>query len=153
LQERYRYERDTGRFIRIIRTGARGAVGSMAGSIDRQGYCRIWVHDRLHAAHRLAWLYVTGEIPDCIDHINGARSDNRWENLRSVSRSVNLQNQRRARSDNKLGALGVRVSGSGFDARIWVNGRGMTIGTFRTIDEASQAYVNAKRQLHEGCTI
>ena len=35
---------------------------------------------------------VKGEIPDRIDHINGDRTDNRLENLRNVSHSINLKN-------------------------------------------------------------
>lgn len=38
---------------------------------------------RTYPVHRLAWLYVYGEMPSgMIDHINHQRSDNRIENLR-----------------------------------------------------------------------
>jgi len=48
--------------------------------------------------HRLAWLLQTGSWPSNeIDHINGVRDDNRWSNLRDVSRAVNMQNQHKKR--------------------------------------------------------
>lgn len=58
-------------------------------------------------AHRIIWLYVHGEWPEeDIDHINGDPSDNRIENLRTVSRAENLKNQKHC-SNNKSGVMGV----------------------------------------------
>lgn len=148
------YLPDTGRFVRIRKSGPNVVVGAEAGHVDRQGYRRIWIDGKLRAAHQLAWLWVHGVLPDSsVDHINGQRDDNRIANLRVVDHATNLQNQRRARVDNRLGVLGVRHSGKRFDARIWVDGRGKTIGTFDTVEEASAAYIAAKRELHPGCTL
>jgi hypothetical protein len=55
----------------------------------------------------LAWLYVHGEWPDQIDHINHNTSDNRICNLRNVSHSVNHKNLTLSK-DNKSGISGVR---------------------------------------------
>jgi hypothetical protein len=50
---------------------------------------------------------MTGDFPeDQIDHINGVRSDNRWCNLRAVSRQENAKNKRTP-SDNSSGVIGV----------------------------------------------
>jgi hypothetical protein len=38
-------------------------------------------------------------------------------------------------------------------ARIQVNGKGVHLGMFATPDEAHEAYLIAKRKLHEGCAI
>lgn len=111
---------------------------------------------RFYFAHRLAWFYVHGEWPKGhVDHINGNRDDNSAGNLRDVSPTVNAQNLRKARSDNKSGLLGVcwveRVKR--WKAQINVHGAHLTIGFYESKEEAHQAYVQAKRQHHAGCTI
>jgi hypothetical protein len=49
--------------------------------------------------------------------------------------------------------LGTFKNGSGFAARIAHNNTKIYLGTFRTLDEASAAYVAAKRLLHSTCSI
>jgi hypothetical protein len=94
---------------------------------------------------------VTGRWPSGdIDHINGERGDNRWRNLRDVTRSINGQNRHRAPSNNRLGILGVRARGRRFTAQITVGGRALHIGTFGTAKEAAAAHAAAKRQMHPG---
>jgi len=45
-------------------------AGKKAGRINCNGYGQICIDHKHHSTHRLAWLYVHGELPDQIDHIN-----------------------------------------------------------------------------------
>lgn len=158
LKEVLDYNEKTGVFTWLVATNGRRRVGERAGNLRPDGYVQIKVDKIMHRAHRLAWLCMTGEWPleEQIDHRHGVRSDNRWSNLRELSRSHNNQNQRVAQRNNKSsGLLGVsqRNAGQGFQARIRFQNREKRIGTFPTAELAHQAYLTAKRQLHPGCTI
>ena len=75
--------------------------------MNREGYVRINVDGTKCRAHRLAYLYMTGEWPPkLMDHINRVKSDNRWANLRPVTEKLNFYNTSDYRN-NKSGAKGV----------------------------------------------
>ena len=155
-RSRFSYEPSTGAFTR-----ARPARNLLAGSpvtgTLSHGYIRIWVDGRQIAAHRLAWLWMTGRWPEKdIDHIDGNRANNAWANLREVDRSTNLENLRAAKSNNlSTGVLGAYHSPTPgrFVSRIQVKGKSMSLGSFGTAEEAHAAYVEAKRELHKGSTL
>lgn len=155
LRQLYRYDPETGRFDRIKAVRSH-KPGDPVGYINCNGYPMFGIDDKKVLAHRAAWIMCRGSIPQgmFIDHINGDRRDNRLCNLRVASRSVNNQNQRRARSDSKSGALGV----------FWSECRGkwvasLQVGSRRftrvrsTLEDAQCAYVDLKRAHHPGCTI
>jgi hypothetical protein len=148
------YDEDTGQIIRAADADDCYKNGGKCGTKSRQGYIVLGVKGKLYGAHRVVWAMFYGEQPTGqIDHINGIRSDNRIENLRDVPRHMNQQNQRKASKANKLGLLGVSQSGNGFVAVIHKAGKQKYLGIFPTKDEAHQAYLSAKREIHEGCTI
>lgn len=155
LQQAIEYDPETGIFRWRLRTARRVIVGSIAGDIAN-GYRRISLDGKKHWAARLAWLYVHGVYPKGqIDHIDGDPLNNRIHNLRDVSHAVNQQNQKRPHRQNKVGMLGVvcdRRSGK-FLAKICLNGKTKFLGSYASAIEAHQAYLSAKRNLHEGCTI
>lgn len=154
LRELFHYGPFTGAFTRLQSRGS-AAAGPVRGIVHPQGYLRFNVDGKIYFAHRLAWLYVHGVWPaGHVDHINGDPADNRIINLREVTRSMNQQNQRRARADSSTGFLGVRnYRGGRFKADIWTDGKTKHLGVFDTAEEAHQAYLQAKRELHPGCTI
>lgn len=91
-----------------------------------------------------------------MDHKFGVVSDNRIALIRVVTKRLNCENQRKAQARNKAGILGVTLLNRGrrrFMAQIGVDGKNVYLGKFMTSEEASQAYLTAKRQLHAGCTI
>ena len=142
------YNPATGEFRRKVPRGGEPA-GSVAGYVGGSGYILISIDGKRYHAHRLAWLIVTGAWPrGDIDHINGIRTDNRIENLRDVTRSVNMQNLKRAHIDSTTGVLGILKVGKRYRARLMVNYTAYHIGYFDTA-----AYLAAKRQYHEGNTL
>jgi hypothetical protein len=131
-------------------------AGRIAGAIVDTGYYKVYIRGRKFLVHRLIWLYVYGNWPNQIDHINGDRADNRLCNLRESDYSRNAMNQRRPQKQNTTGYLGVSRTGGRkkpFRANIFFDGKNRYLGTFYTAEEAHQAYINAKRIHHETCSI
>jgi hypothetical protein len=109
LRELVAYDPETGIFTRKIVISKVGSVGDVLGFVTNQGRLEISVAGKIYFAHRLAWLYMTGEWPQhTIDHIDGCPANNRLDNLRDVPHATNTENVRRARSNSKSGILGVK---------------------------------------------
>jgi hypothetical protein len=145
------YDPKTGLFRRLVRN-----TNATAGWPDKAGYMHLMVDAKTYSAHRLAWLYMTGEWPrNDIDHINGRRSDNRFCNLRDVPKNFNMQNERRARKNNPTGLMGAqfRKDRGKWFAALRVDGKFRRFGSFETPEEAHAAYVEAKRIHHPGFTL
>ena len=151
LREVLDYNPETGEFVRII--GVRGqAAGAIAGTVSAVlGYIFIGIDGARYLAHRLAWLYMHGKWPEKqIDHINGIRSDNRLANLREATAAQNRQNQTEFRRNNSSGYLGVYADKNTglYTASIKVGGVQHHIGSYRTAEEAHEAYRQEKAKLH-----
>jgi len=147
------YDPETGFFGWVnARHMKKSSDGRGIGSMNANGYRYLSIRGKRYLCHRLAWLFVNGEIDNReIDHINGARSDNRICNLRLATSSENKQNIRKARKGSETGVLGVRVASNTdgrFTAQITVNGKNCHLGNFGTIEEASDAYLKAKAHMH-----
>lgn len=148
------YDPLSGNFSWIKPTGRRVRPGGVAGFLQN-GYVNIQIEGTRYFAHRLAWAYMTGKWPAEIDHKDGNKSNNAWENLRDVCRSANVENLRRPRKDNACGLLGVcwhKREGK-FRAQIQVAGKKIQLGTFKDAQHAHAAYLEAKRRLHAGNTL
>lgn len=131
--------------------------GAVPGWTDADGYRVLRVEGRRYFAHRLAWLYTHGSWPpDQIDHINGQPQDNRLANLRPATAAQNSQNERQARASNRTsGLLGVtwHKAARAWMAQIKLNGKSSYLGLFDSPEAAHDAYLAAKRRLHEFGTI
>ena len=154
LREILHYDPETGIFTWRVRTSRCVKIGSECSHRGSIGYVVIQILSTPYSAHRLAWLHVTGSWPiGVIDHINGVRDDNRFCNLRDVSNTENLQNRRRPNKNTSSGFLGVHRVADAWVAQIGVNGRNTHIGIFKTPELAHAAYIEAKKNLHQTCTV
>lgn len=154
ISEYLAYNAETG--IMTWRKSPGGVMaGTVVGSPVKSGHLKVQLKGRKHSVHRIAWFIQTGRWPgNEIDHINGDPTDNRFANLRDVTQHINQQNQKRSHARNATGLLGVRLHAYGkYEAAIRVGGKMKYLGLHRTPEAAHNAYLAAKRQLHEGCTI
>lgn len=141
------YDPDTGAFRwRDFGRGKRRDL--IAGSRMPNGYIIIRINGRGYYAHRLAWLYMTGEWPPgFIDHEFFDRSDNRWAKIRPATTTESAFNRKPTRR-NESGFKGVYVNWRRWGARICAGGKVLCLGTFDTPEEAAKAYDTAARKLH-----
>lgn len=127
-------------------------IGSIAGCSDNEGYWLVKVNHALYKAHRLVWTIVKGEDPPCqIDHINGDTGDNRIENLRLAFKNETDNGQnRKVGKNNTSGYIGVRwhKRNKKWMAVITVNKKRRYLGYFNAPEEAYNAYLTAKAELH-----
>lgn len=116
-------------------------AGRRAGSVGKIGYRILSVGLKRMPAHRVAWAIFYGEWPKLqIDHIDGDRGNNRIANLRQVSPAENQKNMRRY-ATNTSGVSGVylhKASGL-WHGVLSINRRPVSIGYFKTIDQAAVA--------------
>jgi len=144
LQELLHYCPDSGLFTRLKTTGPKAKKGDSPGYIMNNGrgkrYLVIRVKCKKYLAHRLAFMYVEGYFPGEVDHVNGNGLDNRFSNLRPVTRSENSKNHR-LRSDNKTGVTGVTFleKHSIYIATLTCNKKIYRLGCFKTLFEAACA--------------
>jgi hypothetical protein len=142
------YSPQTGLFTNLMARRNRAKKGAVAGGLHPKGYITICLNYKSYLAHRLAWLYVYGELPERIDHINGNPADNRITNLRECTNSQNLHNRGNP-ANNRTGYKGVYryKDTSRFVAQIWLDGQAIYLGVWDTAEEAHHAYKNASMVL------
>lgn len=140
------YDPDTGEF-KWRQAKGRVKAGQIAGATDTCGYRVIRIDGKLYKAHRLAWLYSYGRLPNGIlDHINRVPGDNRIANLREATQSENMHNANRA---TQSGVPGVRwrAERNKWVAQIRVGYRNYVLGSFASKDEAVEARQKAEKDM------
>lgn len=145
LKEALHYCPDTGVFTHLTDTFNRKA-GEQAGVISTHGYRQVYVYGKPFYAHRLAFLYMLGAFPaELVDHINGVRSDNSWNNLRAATFSQNNVHKP-LRKDNKTGYTGVLKENKKFRAGVTINKKYVNLGLFETAEEAGRVAQAARHK-------
>jgi len=149
LKKLLKYDPETGVFTWLTNPSKRIKAGQQAGSLHHKGYIQIGINKTLYLAHRLAWFYYYGNLPNqTIDHINGIKTDNRISNLRDISSSGNCQNLLRSRGSSGLIGAHFQKSRNRWSSSIKLNGVRTHLGYFKTAEEAHTAYIAAKRSMH-----
>lgn len=124
-----------------VDVNSRARAGSPAlAAKDGRGYCNGFHKYVNLKAHRVVWFLHHGTVPDCIDHIDGNRSNNRIENLRATTRADN--------STNQVGKGYTLAKDGKYVAQITVRGKCLVLGRFSTPERARAEYLRAKRMYH-----
>ena len=114
---------------------------------DAGGYHQGAIFGILYLTHRTIWALHHEKLPDLsldIDHINGVKTDNRINNLRLVTREINLQNSS-MRCNNTSGFNGVSwlKSNKKWHSQIKADGKRIHLGLFASKKNAIAARMKA----------
>lgn len=142
IAEYLSYAPETGIFTWIKKPNRNIPLHKVAGCLSRKGYIQIRVLGKIYYAHRLAWAFTYGYLPEeQIDHINRIKSDNRLINLRACDNRLNQENVQ-IKANNTSGFKGVTFSKDRgkWKAQFSVNKTQKHIGYFKTPEEAHEAY-------------
>ena len=140
VKELLDYDPNTGLFRWKVPRG-RCKVGDIAGTIRGDGYRNIMIDYKQYLASRLAWLYMEGHFPEYeCDHENRVKDDNKWDNIRHVSRQCNNRNRGRLKN-NTSGVTGIHWSQQRghWIAQIMISGKTKFLGHFKDFTGAVKA--------------
>lgn len=145
IKEVLNYNPNTGIFTWAKKMSNRNK-GSLAGTKLNTGYIQIQIDGSFWLAHRLAWLYIYGNIPKEIDHINQVKSDNKICNLRPVEHWQQIHNSKYSKK-SKYGYRGISPKLNSkinpWRAHTKIMGKYKYLGAFPTKERAAQAYNDA----------
>ena len=143
LRELFEYNVDTGDFVRISPV-RKANVGDVAGCIGKHGYVAISVDCKRYYAHRLAFIYMTGDCPKTVDHKDRVRSNNKWSNLRESTAQLQEANKTKCQGvTSRFKGVHFSKQKKGYVAKIKIDGKELYLGTHECEDDAAAAYNSA----------
>jgi len=138
------YNPETGVFKRkgfVDRWGNFIKKNNVLSELSKEGYLVISINKKLYKAHRLVFLYMLDRVlgdGEEVDHVDGNKGNNRFDNLRIVNRSVNMKNKS-IYTNNTTGVIGVSRFGNRYRARINLDGKRFSLGLFDSVEDAAVA--------------
>lgn len=110
---------------------------------QKNGYRMLSYRNKKYLTHRVIWYLHYGKWPaHNIDHINRDRLDNRIENLRDVSQSINTRNRANVR--------GCYWDGVAWRVTFSLHGKTHYMGRFHSKSSAIKEYTRAKQETDSG---
>jgi hypothetical protein len=142
------FEYQDGNLIR--KTGRVNEIGQVAGCFHKgKGYIHVKIKAKAFKAHRLIFLYHHGYLPECVDHIDGDKTNNRIENLRAATKEENCHNQK-IRSTNKSGYKGVKwvEHCKKWQVEVCKNYKQLRFGMYEDLELAGLVAIEATELIH-----
>ena len=139
------YNPKTGNFYRLPRPhGQKSKEGLLTSK--KRGYINIRWNKIDYSAARVAFKFMGVDVPNdkMVDHINGNRADNRFINLRIVSKQNNEAN----RKEHKKKLPGCIKKRGRFEAYIRKNGKRIYLGSSKSELECHYLYVKGFKDIH-----
>ena len=142
------FEYQDGNLIR--KTGRVNEIGQIAGCVHKgKGYIHVKIKAKAFKAHRLVFLYHHGYLPECVDHIDGDKTNNKIENLRAATKEENCRNQK-IRSTNKSGYKGVKwvEHCKKWQVEVCKNYKQLRFGMYEDLELAGLVAIEATELIH-----
>ena len=142
FREHYSYNPIDGKITKLKKTSKKSnnvGVGKHVGYLRKDGYVEVSICKRgAFLAHRLAALYMTGSMPEVVDHDNHVRDDNTWSNLKISTQKKNSRNRK------EQGGIHFHKTQKKFHAHIGVDGQRIHLGSFAKYTDALNARKRAE---------
>ena len=153
LKELLKYNPETGVFTRLISNSnaTKSSIGKPVGFLHPKGYLVVKLDGGSYLLHRLAFLYMTGKMPNAVEHIDGDLSNNIFSNLREAICLTNKHNCKIQRN-NQSGIKGIHIEGSRvkrYRATV-VKEKVQCRKSFASLEEATVWVRHTREQLYGG---
>tara|TARA_R110001632_G_scaffold94197_3_gene199901 strand:- start:36 stop:578 length:543 start_codon:yes stop_codon:yes gene_type:complete len=144
LTANHTYDRDAGHILK-------DRTGKPTLAVNAQGYVRVrtWSNKKSKEfrAHHVVWFFEYGEWPtQCIDHIDGVKTNNHWSNLRLVTSRENSQAYRLSQNTSSIYQgvfVAQRKTTKKWKSSVHTKNKTKYLGLFTCELEAARAYDKA----------
>jgi hypothetical protein len=149
FQKYFEYRDDGSLVWKVSRPGGNAKAGQTVGNRRKDGYVTVGLLGKKWLLHRIIFAMHHDRLPEVIDHIDGDPWNNRIENLREATNTLNQYN-RKVDCRNKLGAKGVYFHRRDklYCVRMKVGEKVKTVGYFKDLELAELVATEARLKYH-----
>lgn len=123
--------------------------GDLVGYERKDGYRLTWIDNKVWLVHQIIFVMCHGYLPVVVDHINRNTRDNRIENLRDATRSLNgLNTSNKGRGTSGRKGVSWNTKRQKWQAYIKLDYRKICLGYFLNKKDAIAAREAKERQLN-----
>jgi hypothetical protein len=132
-----------------VKSSKKILIGEKSGAKRKDGYCLTGINGKGYLNHRLIFLMHHGYLPECLDHIDGNRLNNKIKNLRPATMTQNAYNSK-LKKDNSSGVKGVswHKQANKWQVRVRINGKRKNFGVFDNLELADLVAQEIRNKYH-----